>query len=369
MRTMGAIGFFCVVVLSVCQAWATDNEFSRANPGYRERAGAFYEKEHLGKAVEQLAEMAELNEQERTQAREILRQFIYDWLDTYVRNDGRMPEEERGKLVAAMDEKFGAKLETARFAALYLRWRKDATGAKNTLAFLMRPSTPGARQLPPALQRCLVLHYSFDRPATECVEDESGHGRGGKVFGAQWIGDGKSGGALRFDGIDDMVEIQKDPIREGSYTVSLWFTSAAIRNFTKAGRLISRNCKYQIGTVMRNDRPCFYTYALTDNYGVPFVSMPVSLETNTWHHIALSVDAAADRGTFYFDGKAIGTGTGHGGPQPGSLRMLIGALTNLARPEPGDFWEGLIDEVMIFDRVLSEDEVRQVAGVPDEGGR
>ncbi|HUT61547.1 MAG TPA: hypothetical protein VNA25_27215 [Phycisphaerae bacterium] len=126
----------------------SDNAFARANPGYKERAGAFYEKEYLGKALDQLAKAAELTDERKTAARKILRTFIDDWLESYVSGGGHINSENLAHCLALMDERFQGELSQAGHKA-YLAWRKDETGGSNALAFLMNPRF-AVRRIPAA---------------------------------------------------------------------------------------------------------------------------------------------------------------------------------------------------------------------------
>jgi hypothetical protein len=116
----------------------SDNSFARNNPDYAERAGAFYEKEYLEKALEQMAAVVPLNDQQKPATRKILRAFVTDWLESYVSGDGHISKEDLERCLAAMDAKFKGELSQPGYEA-YLTWRKDETGDKNVLAFLMNP--------------------------------------------------------------------------------------------------------------------------------------------------------------------------------------------------------------------------------------
>jgi len=116
-----------------------DNKFSRLNPGYKQGAGGFYEKEYLGKAVEQLAEAAGLTKEQLPFATAILRAYIYEYLDAKVRGGGSVPAEHVQRAFAAMDERFQGELKDEQYEK-YLEWsRGRRTEAGNALGFLMRP--------------------------------------------------------------------------------------------------------------------------------------------------------------------------------------------------------------------------------------
>lgn len=82
----------------------------------------------------------------------------------------------------------------------------------------------------------------------------------------------------------------------------------------------------------------------------------VTLET--WHHLAgvYSGDAI----TLYIDGEEVATQPANGAAlsAPEDARLFIGTKSDLA-PE-GDWWDGLIDEVAVFDRALSQEDIQGV---------
>jgi len=120
-----------------------ENDFAKANPEYKWRAGASYEKDCLDRAVVNLAKEADLDEKQAVAARAILRAFIYDWLDSYIRGNGSVGEEALKRHIALINERFLGELSPDQYAK-YVAWRTDRTGARNPLAFLMPP--------PPALK-------------------------------------------------------------------------------------------------------------------------------------------------------------------------------------------------------------------------
>ena len=89
-----------------------------------------------------------------------------------------------------------------------------------------------------------------------------------------------------------------------------------------------------------------------------------------WHHVATTYDAAARLVVHYLDGREVERGT-----LPESIPLAFGHATigNATNPPP-DIWGprplgGAVDELAIFDRVLSADEIRDLhhEGSPDRG--
>lgn len=118
---------------------------------YKARTLELYEKEYLPKALAQLAQAADLSGAERIKARNILRHFVDDWLESYVGGKGKTTRSEVELCLAIMDERFRGDLSPEAYKA-YLVWRKNAADAENALAFLMKPQfvTP---EPPPAASK------------------------------------------------------------------------------------------------------------------------------------------------------------------------------------------------------------------------
>jgi hypothetical protein len=77
-----------------------------------------------------------------------------------------------------------------------------------------------------------------------------------------------------------------------------------------------------------------------------------------WHNVTAIIDTK-DGAKIYLDGVLEGTNLDTGGITVGSYPVLLGENAQAV----GRFWDGLIDEVMIYNRALSEDEVWYLAGL------
>jgi hypothetical protein len=91
-------------------------------------------------------------------------------------------------------------------------------------------------------------------------------------------------------------------------------------------------------------------------------------QTGTWTHVAAS-RAADGELTIYVDGVRMGTWYNTPTPTDDCFQdLLIGAYSMNG---PGDqivnFFPGLIDDVMIYDRALSRSEIGDLAAIPAPG--
>jgi len=86
-------------------------------------------------------------------------------------------------------------------------------------------------------------------------------------------------------------------------------------------------------------------------YGVKDYDQPADLELDVWTHVAVALDAD-NNAHFYKDGEFLGTQT-HGAPgNPIENEFFIGASCCAA-----EFFEGIIDEVGVFQGTLSETQI------------
>lgn len=112
-----------------------DNEFSKRNPDYKPRAASFYERKYLPGAAEYLFEVCSIDPGLHPYVMEVLRAFVYEWADAYMRGNGGVPEEALTPIVKRMDDRLLALMDESqkeRFPA----WRNTKTD-KNPLKFLM----------------------------------------------------------------------------------------------------------------------------------------------------------------------------------------------------------------------------------------
>ncbi len=115
---------------------AIENDYTKQDPYYKQRAGTFYETEYLGFSAAKLFKLLDLENRKRVGALDILRGFIYDWLDFCVRDGGRITAEHHTEAATAMDAKFRRLLTPLQYK-IYEVWRDDGTREVNTLYFLI----------------------------------------------------------------------------------------------------------------------------------------------------------------------------------------------------------------------------------------
>ena len=191
----------------------------------------------------------------------------------------------------------------------------------------------------------LAAYYPFNGNAN----DESGNGNNGTVYGATLSSDrfGNLNSAYSFDGIDDYVRIPDSDSLDitGDLTISAWLNTD-----TSDFSIIFSN----VLQVSPHDG-----YSLEISQGkVRFMSGDqlfygnTQLNTGTWKHIAVTLSGTT--ATSYVDGVFDSSGT-VGIPTTNTIDQTIGA-SDL----PFYFFQGIIDDIRIYNRALSEVEIQEL---------
>lgn len=218
----------------------------------------------------------------------------------------------------------------------------------------------------------VIAFWNFDEPGT-AIGNLAGDTWNGSTCGAQRV-TGKQGLALQFDGIDDFALIEND---ERFETLETFSASSWIRvdryppfSFRNDFRLILG--KPSLGTfslVLEASGKLSGSVNINGNRHLLKSSGPVPL--NQWLHAGLTFDGSVGELILYLDGEVANsdvfeTGIIELGEDPvlvgargagdeGSAEIIGGIRT----------FPGAIDEVKLFDRVLSDAEMKQLAQLPD----
>ena len=195
----------------------------------------------------------------------------------------------------------------------------------------------------------LIGCWHFDEGQGETATDSSGNSNHGKIQGAQWV-QGVSGKALRFDGTDDRVDCGKNITtltRNSSYTVEVWANPSA--PLTGDHYLMSFK-NMRIGLSER----AWIFWQGTPGWDTGYRAASSSVTLDKWHHV-VGVFENGKSIKLYVNGiSEPGAKTGRGWPKIGDTTYVGTASTAKKR-----FFAGAIDEVKIYNRVLSEKEIKE----------
>ncbi len=199
----------------------------------------------------------------------------------------------------------------------------------------------------------LVAHWNLDDGAGTIAIDSSGNGNDGTLVGdPQWVA-GKYGGALDFDGDGDYVDCGDDEIFSitDAFTLAVWInwrtTTVAWQTVIAKGDNTWR--------IARGETTQTMDFGFDDgSRGWAAVRATSIVPLNEWHHVAATIDKI-EGAKIYMDGILEGTNTDTGGISGGGTNYPVYIGENAE--QISRYWDGLIDDIYIFNRVLAPLEI------------
>lgn len=222
-----------------------------------------------------------------------------------------------------------------------------------TLLVMSSCLTKGAKAQ--CVQDGLAAYWSFDADTIEgdTVKDVWGDHHG-TIFGAPEIVGGKVGQAMKFDGEADYIEVpDSDEFKISGKAVSVeaWIKIEALPvNYSMI--LSKRGTEYMFAINSEGEPGCFFLGDNTVGAG------KMNLSEGIWYHVVWIWDESSGQANVYVDGEEI-LDYVTGDKSPDSTDPV-----NIAR-DPGTadaskyHYNGIIDEMRFYSRVLNENEIRQ----------
>ncbi|MCX5638088.1 MAG: hypothetical protein NTX52_10420, partial [Planctomycetota bacterium] len=220
--------------------------------------------------------------------------------------------------------------------------------------------------------RGLVAYWNFDEGSGNIANDSGGN-NDGTIYGAQWTA-GELGNALNFDGEDDYVEVPDndalDPTSTQEITIAAWvnistyvcpFHSACYFGIVSKTLTYDRdNGNYVFAIVTRFDP----TYEGKLRFGIVYNGLSFKdvysnslVPKNRWVHVAVTHDINQNT-KFFINGRLDSTDSSTIVTDfANSTKALTIGHTN----SYSDYFLGQIDEVCIYNRALSAQEIQQLS--------
>jgi len=207
---------------------------------------------------------------------------------------------------------------------------------------------------PPPKVEALIAHYGFEYNA----EDDSDNGYHGTVNGNPTYVQSLAGygAGMQFDGIDDFVEVpDNDAITfaaSDSYTIAAWAYVPDIdgtwRGIAFKGRESGDSSNYYGICIGSNDGVSTWYYGSWPTWGS-------AIPEPGWYHAAVVQNGAAGTKQLYINGALDSETTAQAADAAGSL--IIGASW-----QTGEFFNGIVDDLWLYNIALSEAEILFLAG-------
>jgi hypothetical protein len=203
-------------------------------------------------------------------------------------------------------------------------------------------------------QASLIHHWRLDEnpDAGVTVAADAVGGLDGDIQGATSAA-GQSGNALNFDGADDVVTIANFiPPPQG--TIVFWLNPALAKS---KERILGAGGDYEVwlrgNGELKNE--------LFDGGSSTTGTDAGALNANEWNHVAATYDSATTMVEIFLDGELQIAGTAEVPSTPTETTLLFGHRGGAAA---GEHYGGLLDDVRIYDHVLSEREISALAHPP-----
>lgn len=203
----------------------------------------------------------------------------------------------------------------------------------------------------------IVAAWMFDEGDGDVIHDVSGNSNDGVIIGgAEWV-DGKFEQALHFDGSSSHIEIpfheSMKVLNQGDFTFTAWFITDEVPDANRVlfqhldGNGTGRSWLYIVGG----------TAEVATHLGGARTPSGVNAEPGQWTHTAVVVTESGGTDTIqvYVNGEPGGA--------PGRLGMedSEGIFHMGSHKNPtSNVWLGTIDEVALFDKALSQAEIKSL---------
>ncbi|MDQ2903302.1 MAG: DUF5127 domain-containing protein [Chloroflexota bacterium] len=210
----------------------------------------------------------------------------------------------------------------------------------------------------------LVGYWKLDEGSGTNAADSSGNGNNGTLSGGPAWTTGKIGTALSFNG-GTGVDIHRSVLNtSGSYSVAAWVQLTNIGNWSTA---VSQDGTTISGFFLQYTNPgagadggkFAFSVVSADSTGGTSVRATSAFTplANRWYHLVGIHDAGSNQIKLYVNGTLVAT------------RSVVPAWNATGETVIGhakwgggsvDFWPGLIDDVRVYNRVLSDQDVRDI---------
>lgn len=211
------------------------------------------------------------------------------------------------------------------------------------VALLASQGTPAPTHVGP------VHHWTFDAVSGFTAHDTVG-GANGTLIGwnqtePRWV-PGVVDGALAFTTANNAV-VTPPISTQAQWSVAFWLNVAASDGINP--RIIEPWAYINFD----NNQGMGFSYGSANTFD------PARVQLNKWDQYTITFDTIADKGTIYRNGIAVNSGF-YGGNSP-AFALVFGHNQDLSNP--GDSLNGLLDDLRIYDRVLSPAEIQRLTAL------
>lgn len=206
-----------------------------------------------------------------------------------------------------------------------------------------------------AAEQGLIMYFPLDEGKGDTITDASGLGYEGTINNAEWV-EGKNGSALEFNGEDSFVVVEHQDVFDfTSMTAEVWIKAEESTgdyqfiisqwDSPESEWIFRINNEDKLGSVWAFAGEAHPVTKTIDENEYPY--------GDKWHHIATTFDDGEQK--IYLDGSVVAS-TSYGGELPsGEDKLVLGQNG----PAGGGHYKGVVDEVGLYNRALTQDEIKR----------
>jgi len=200
------------------------------------------------------------------------------------------------------------------------------------------------------------LIMPFDTENNDTCKDYSGYGHNGTLKGVTWTNEGIVGGAYYFGGSSEYITMSLPnvfyDIPNNDFTISIWVRSDDITADNAVVLMASEDNNNFVKIFLQGTE----IHVGVCNEGIKDAVRTENLSSDVWYHIAGVWDASENSIIVYCNGNLS--------ILPGERNFALGSGMGLLEIGHGTasskFWDGYMDEVEVYNRALSQDQIYQI---------
>jgi hypothetical protein len=201
-------------------------------------------------------------------------------------------------------------------------------------------------------------HYAFEGNA----QDSSGSGNHGTATALSYVAGKVGSQAAQLNGTSSYISIPRSVTDD--FTVALWVKTTDTAGTANAqwwsgkglvdGEVGGGGADW--GTAIVNGK---FVIGIGSGSGDTTVASSVNINDGAWHHLAATRNNSSGAVAVYVDGVLRGSGTGATGSRTFPANLRIGSLQT-----GNNFLNGTLDDVRLYDRILTAGEITALMGTP-----